>query len=331
MTQSGPALTVAAVARRLGVAPATLRTWDRRYGLGPSAHAAGAHRRYAPTDVARLDVMRRLTLEGVSPGEAARVALATTIDEVAWVAAPPTSSLPAAWATGPERSGPSVEDVLVADDPRGRGGRVVALPGGSPAARGLARAALALDGPGVTEIVDTSLARRGTIATWDHLLVPVLTAVGARWEATGAGVEVEHLLSESIQTAFRAVISRVRQPLNPRPVLLACAQDEVHALPLHALAAALAERQVSVRVLGPRVPRDALASAVRRVGPAAVFVWSQSPATGDADSLAALGSVRPAPAVLVGGPGWREPVPPDVSRVDDLVEAVEGVLRAVGA
>ncbi|HYN74868.1 MAG TPA: transposase, partial [Candidatus Limnocylindria bacterium] len=29
--QSGPALTVAAVARRLGVAPATLRTWDRRY------------------------------------------------------------------------------------------------------------------------------------------------------------------------------------------------------------------------------------------------------------------------------------------------------------
>ena len=38
-------LPVAAVARRLGVAPATLRTWDRRYGLGPSVHAPGAHRR----------------------------------------------------------------------------------------------------------------------------------------------------------------------------------------------------------------------------------------------------------------------------------------------
>ncbi len=36
-----PALTVAAVARRLGVAPATLRTWDRRYGLGPSEHTPG--------------------------------------------------------------------------------------------------------------------------------------------------------------------------------------------------------------------------------------------------------------------------------------------------
>jgi transposase-like protein len=47
-------LTVAAVARRIGVAPATLRTWDRRYGLGPSSHEAGEHRRYCPSDLAKL-------------------------------------------------------------------------------------------------------------------------------------------------------------------------------------------------------------------------------------------------------------------------------------
>lgn len=70
----GPALAVAAVARRLGVAPATLRTWDRRYGLGPSEHSAGEHRRYSPADVDRLLVMRRLTLDGVAPGDAARLA-----------------------------------------------------------------------------------------------------------------------------------------------------------------------------------------------------------------------------------------------------------------
>ena len=74
---SGPSLTVAAVARRLGVAPATLRTWDRRYGLGPSEHLAGSHRRYSSTDVSRLLVMRRLTLEGVAPSEAARTALSS--------------------------------------------------------------------------------------------------------------------------------------------------------------------------------------------------------------------------------------------------------------
>src|SRR6187431_1635687 len=86
-----PALAVAAVARRLGVAPATLRTWDRRYGLGPSEHSAGAHRRYSATDVERLLIMRRLTLDGVAPSESARIALATDV-----VAEPGTSSQDAA-------------------------------------------------------------------------------------------------------------------------------------------------------------------------------------------------------------------------------------------
>src|SRR5512133_1028860 len=75
-----PMLTVAAVARRLGVAPSTLRTWDRRYDLGPSAHTAGSHRRYSPDDLARLVIMRRLTLEGVPPSDAARIAVAHVSD-----------------------------------------------------------------------------------------------------------------------------------------------------------------------------------------------------------------------------------------------------------
>ncbi|MBU4335695.1 MAG: MerR family transcriptional regulator [Actinobacteria bacterium] len=78
-----PGLAVAAVARRLGVAPATLRTWDRRYGLGPSQHEAGAHRRYTAQDVGRLLVMRRLTVDGLAPSDAARVALGAPPDESA--------------------------------------------------------------------------------------------------------------------------------------------------------------------------------------------------------------------------------------------------------
>ncbi|MGV8965699.1 MAG: MerR family transcriptional regulator [Cellulomonas sp.] len=70
-------LAVAAVARRLGVAPGTLRTWDRRYGLGPTAHSAGSHRRYTTDDIARLTVMRRLTSGGVATADAARSALAS--------------------------------------------------------------------------------------------------------------------------------------------------------------------------------------------------------------------------------------------------------------
>ena len=66
------ALSAGAVARLLGVAVTTLRTWHQRYGLGPSEHVPGHHRRYTPDDLARLEIMRRLTAEGITPAEAAR-------------------------------------------------------------------------------------------------------------------------------------------------------------------------------------------------------------------------------------------------------------------
>ena len=65
---------MAAVARRIGVAPATLRTWARRYGIGPQAHEVGSHRKYCPGDLAKLMLMRRLISSGVSPADAAEQA-----------------------------------------------------------------------------------------------------------------------------------------------------------------------------------------------------------------------------------------------------------------
>src|SRR5919199_88089 len=75
-----PMLTVAAAPPPRGAPPPPLRTGPRRYDLGPSAHTAGSHRRYGPQDLARLVVMRRLTLEGVPPADAARIALAAPPD-----------------------------------------------------------------------------------------------------------------------------------------------------------------------------------------------------------------------------------------------------------
>src|SRR3954447_21942622 len=69
-------LGVAAVARRLGVATGTLRTWDRRYGLGPSAHVSGTRRRYTTVDLGRLPLMRQLMMHGAAAADAAATAVA---------------------------------------------------------------------------------------------------------------------------------------------------------------------------------------------------------------------------------------------------------------
>ena len=316
VTVPGPWLTVATVAHRLGIAPSTLRTWDRRYGVGPSQHSAGSHRRYTTGDLARLEVMRRLTLEGVAPREAARFALAGPAA---------TGALPLS-APAPDRTG------RVRGGRGGPGGRVLPLPGAEAAARGLGRAAMALDSAAMIRAVTGQLVAHGVLHTWEHLLTPVLVAAGERWAATGEGVEVEHLLADCIAVALRQHGPTAREPAGGRPVLLACAPGDQHVLPLHALAAGLAERGTAARVLGAAMPIEALQAAVRRTGPAVLFLWSQLRATADVTALTTLPITRPPTALLVGGPGWDVGhLPERVGAAGDLAEAIDLIGQALGA
>jgi DICT domain-containing protein/predicted DNA-binding transcriptional regulator AlpA len=55
----GRLLTISDLAERTGVAPATLRSWESRYGFPRPVRLAGGHRRYAEQDVsAVLEVLR---------------------------------------------------------------------------------------------------------------------------------------------------------------------------------------------------------------------------------------------------------------------------------
>jgi DNA-binding transcriptional MerR regulator len=317
-------LSVSSVARRMGVAPATLRTWDRRYGVGPSEHRPGSHRRYGPADLARLEHMRRLVIAGISPAEAARAANALVVDEDALA---PVTELPA-----PSTYAADADEVGEAPG-RAGGGRVIALPGGGPAARGLARAAQALDTASCASIIDHSLDRRGVVATWDTLLVPVMAGIGQQWSEEGRGVEIEHALSSVIQDALSAKVRTAAIPQGHRSVLLTCAPGEMHSLVLWGVAAALAERGIGARILGANMPTAALRSAVQRLGPAVVFLWAQIPDTADPALLEEMPALRPPPTVLIGGPGWRDaeaPLPDRVTRVSDLTDTVARIAHAVG-
>jgi len=301
----GDALSVGAVARRLGVAVTTLRTWHQRYGLGPSRHVPGHHRRYTGEDLARLEVMRSLTVEGVTPAEAARWArraLAVPDAEPAW-----------------ERPSGA----------RGSGGFVIPVGRAGPAARGLARAAIRLDSVGMRATIARAIAVDGVVATWEAMLRPVLAAIGERHAATAGLIEVEHLVSRCVSEAFAAV-PRPPGIAEPPRILLSCADEEQHTLPLEALAAALAEAGVNCRLLGARVPTAALVEAVGRTAPAAVVLWSHAQATADPAQLTALltGPRRPL-LVLAAGPGWRaETLPGGVRRPTALAEAVALVRAA---
>ena len=286
-------LTVAAVARRIGVAPATLRTWDRRYGLGPSAHEAGEHRRYHPSDLAKLILMRRLITSGVAPSDAAVKAKA-------------------------HKGKLSVEDLVEEFEVRGE------------VVDALHRAAKSLDKSFVEAVLRKDIADNGVIASWTEVIVPLLFLVGDEWAATGTGIEVEHMLSEMIKRLLREGVVEIKDPVNAQPVLLASVGEELHCLALHALAAALAEKKIETFFLGARTPLEAITGMVKRSAPPAVFLWAQLEQNSDPKFFKELPVVRPAPRVIVGGPGWDQQECSDVVVAQDLTHACAEIERAVG-
>lgn len=291
--------TVSAVARRLGVATATLRTWDRRYGLGPSQHVSGCHRKYSEADLRRLQIMRRLVNQGLQAAEAARIALSSNGDDVV---------------TRLRVASPEAKPVEVA----------------APAEliRGLSRAAESLDAFACQELITSALLHHGAMETWNSLLRPVLTHFGDVWQSSAQGVENEHLLAEAATAAFNSYSAAKLRNRSPRPVLLAAAPGELHTLPLVATAAAAADHQIECRLLGANIPYGALANAIDRVGPAAVMLWSQSEETGEPTRLASLPALRPAYRLLLGGPGWHEVVPRNAERVASIELAVAAMVEA---
>jgi DNA-binding transcriptional MerR regulator len=237
---------VAAVARRLGVAPATLRTWDRRYGLGPSEHSAGSHRRYTSDDVARLLVMRRLTLEGVAPVEAARAAR-------------------------------DADPALVGD----AGAGMVSLPqetNGVPdvatPAR-LADAALRHDESACRSMLGSAAA--DVAAWWTGLVEPARGSLRARTVLARAGEDAEAVLEAAVLRVLRdrPVPAEVLAAVGRRVVLLLSPPAQTRPLALHALAAALTDRGVDARVLAGPVDRHRVLELAAMVRPVAVVLVGQ--------------------------------------------------------
>jgi len=287
-------LTVAAVARRIGVAPATLRTWDRRYGLGPSEHVEGQHRRYCPQDLARLTMMRRLIIAGVSPSDAAEQAKSFK---------------------GVVKISKLVKEFEVRED----------------VVDALYKGLQSLD----RTFVETSLAHEidtyGIEGAWTDVIVPTLFLIGDEWENNQKGIEVEHLFSEILKNAFYSRTVALAKPLNPRPVLLAAVGEEVHSLPIYALAAALFERNIESYVLGARTPIEAISTMVTRCAPPAIFLWAQLPQNADTKYWQEIPSIRPAPRIVVGGPGWDAVECASVIRAEGLEHACDEITQAIGA
>lgn len=291
-------------AARLGVSASTLRSWEVRYGLGPSVRTEGGHRRYSDADVDRLRLMVALIGNGVSTVNAARNVASLPREEVA-----------RRLATGVADQAPVPTD---ADT-------VVAI----------CSATAGLDGATLHAVYRRLLRRADLTTVWASVVAPALERIGLMWDNGQIGIEHEHLASEVLSDELRS-LTRVHGKVPGATVVLASASEDQHHLPLLALEAELTRRGIGTILLGAQVPKEALTGAVVSTSAAAVFLWATLQRGVDDPVWSALSQTgRPLTAV-VGGPGWPEPVTTadqpglQIRRVADLRGAVAAVSAAVG-
>jgi len=226
-----------AVAEATGLSTASLRAWERRYGIPNPTRGESGYRLYTESDIGQVKRMVELGGQGVAPSEAARIVRI----EIRQAAAIPVDDAPSA----------------DSDAYRAMVSRLVA-------------AAESIDQDTLEAELYTAMGMGSAWTLYERIISPVLAAVGDGWAAGRISVGQEHLASHAFGTVLRNLVRLLRRPDAGRVIVLACVEDEQHDLPLYGVAVLAATLGWLPRILGPRTPPAALAGVVEQTRPALI-------------------------------------------------------------
>ena len=220
---------IQSVAEITGVSAATLRAWERRYGIPAPRRTASAYRLYTEQDIELIKRVRELCDSGIAPSQAAQMVLAT-------------------------RSSREEFTHLEFDTHE-------------LAIQKLLAAVEKFDADMIEAAVKHALFLGPATTLFEKVFGPALQQIGQRWHEGSISVGQEHLASEIIGNALRYLL-RLSQPEAPeRTAVLACFADEEHVTPLYGVALRFTEWGFRTVMLGPRTPPQAIRHAVTEVHP----------------------------------------------------------------
>jgi DNA-binding transcriptional MerR regulator len=220
---------IRAVSELTGVSTATLRAWERRYGVPTPARTASAYRLYADADVALIRRMSDLVKNGVAAAEAARSVLATSALDV-----PVPSGDLDPFASAHAR----IIDATVRFDPD----------------------AIELE-------AKRMLSLGSGLVIFDRVIGPALRRVGELWHDGVITIAQEHLASQVILGTLIDLL-RLSQPADSsRRAALACFAEEDHVLGLYGAALRFASWGFRTMIIGARTPPSAIARVVESLDP----------------------------------------------------------------
>jgi len=223
--------TINQAARLTGIREATLRTWERRYGVVAPRRTPSGYRLYSDEAIAVLTTMRRLVDAGWSSAEAARAIREGDVPVSRPVPAP-----------GPAPAGDRADATAYMEL--------------------FLTSAARMDTAGIEESLDGGFSLGSFEHVVDAWLCPSLVALGEGWARGEIDVAGEHTAAHAVvrrlSAAFEAAGSRLRGPT----VVVGLPAGSLHQLGALAFATAIRRRGLDVLYLGPSVPAASWEAAV---------------------------------------------------------------------
>jgi DNA-binding transcriptional MerR regulator/methanogenic corrinoid protein MtbC1 len=243
--------TIRQAAKLSGVSEATLRAWERRYGVVSPRRTEAGYRVYDDASLAVVSTMRRLIDAGWAPREAGR---AICEGEASALVAASTVPTPTANASSTGEQSDAVDW-----------------------SRRFAASAGKMDMAAAEECLDAGFALGSFEHVIDTWLSPTLEALGDAWARGELDAAAEHAASHAVHrrlaAAFQAAGSRPRGPA----VVVGLPPGSLHELGALAFATALRRLGHNVLYLGADVPLASWRTAVQAHGARAAVLAVPTP------------------------------------------------------
>lgn len=264
--------TIKHAAQQVGITAATLRAWERRYGIISPHRTEGGYRLYGEHDVAVLRSMKHLVDQGWSAAVAAAEAI--RLDQEG----------PAPSPTGADAAGGS--------------------PGSSAdLADRMTSAAATLDAADLSAALDQVFALGGFEAAMTDNIFPALEKLGDAWADGRVTVAGEHLASNAVMRRLAVAYEAAAAYGHGPRIALGTAPGTRHEIGLLAFAVAARRHGLHTDYLGTDLPIDDWLAVVDEPTLAAVVL--AVPTTADIPATAtvvtAVHDRRPDLVVAVGG------------------------------
>ena len=248
-----PTYNLKAVIRETGLTPATLRAWERRYGLLKPQRSPGGHRLYSEHDITMLKWLVARQNEGLSISHAVelwRNLEASHQDPLQQFALPQLAA-----------SGDVKLDSLRAS---------------------WVKACLVYDETTAEQVLNQAFAIAAPEAVCAELLQKGIAEFGERWYAGTATVQQEHFASALAMRKLNALFAAAPHPTRTGRLLAACPPGEEHDFSLLMLSYILRLHGWDVIYLGANVPLTRLDGTLQQTTPRLVLSVAQTLHSADA-------------------------------------------------